>query len=173
VAAAKEGDETAWAAIYGQLAGPVAGYLASHGVAEPDDIAAEVFLQMARDIHRFEGDDASFRSWAFVVAHRRMIDYRRARGRRPQFATGIDHFDVIGGDVEDEALERLSFDWLADILIELTDDQREVLALRVIADLSLQETAQTMGKTVGAIKALQRRAIAALRSCLDDQGVSP
>jgi RNA polymerase sigma-70 factor (ECF subfamily) len=168
--AAQNGDEAAWAAIYRDLAGPVTGYLRSHGVAEPDDVTAEVFLQMARDIHRFEGDDSSFRSWVFVIAHRRMIDQRRANGRRPKTTSSALFHEQEGGDVEDEALEQLTFEWVCEMLAELTPDQREVLALRIIADMSLEETAKTMGKTQGAIKALQRRGMAHLKVRLRDGG---
>ncbi|MCI0425966.1 MAG: RNA polymerase sigma factor [Actinobacteria bacterium] len=171
--AAKNGDEAAWASIYRELAGPVTGYLASHGISEPDDVTGEVFFQIARDINRFDGDDTSFRSWVFVIAHRRMIDYHRARGRRPQPGNGAMVLEMPGGNVEEEALELLAMDWLRGLLEVLTEDQREVLALRVVADLSLEETASAMGKTVGAVKALQRRAMAALRTRLEVEGVSP
>jgi RNA polymerase sigma-70 factor (ECF subfamily) len=171
LADAKNGDEAAWATFYHGLAGPVTGYLAGHGVNEADDLAGEVFLQIARDIHRFEGDESSFRSWVFVIAHRRMIDWRRAAMRRPQMTEGDDR-DLPAGNVEDEAMENLALDGLGEILGSLTEEQRQVLVLRVISDLSLKETADAMGKSVGAIKALQRRALLAVRSELEERGVS-
>lgn len=171
LARAKRGDEPAWAAIYRDLAGAVTGYLSSRGVAEPEDLANEVFFQMARDIHRFEGDEPSFRSWVFVIAHRRMIDWRRAAGRRP--VTVHDEFtEPSGGNVEEEALEHLTLTRVHQLLEALTDDQRNVLGLRVIGDLTLEQTAEVTGKTLGAVKALQRRALLALRAELDEEPIS-
>src|SRR5687768_221494 len=106
--AAKNGAEWAWAEIYRDLAGAVAGYLANRGAAEPDDLTSETFLQIARNISTFEGDESAFRSWVFVIAHRRLIDSRRARQRRPETITLPDHTGGTGGDVEEEALNRLT-----------------------------------------------------------------
>lgn len=165
---AKQGVEWAWEAIYHELAGVVTGYLRSRGAPDPEDLAGEVFLQVARDIHRFQGDQDAFRSWVFVIAHRRLIDARRAAKRRPQETDSeLPEETIPAGNVEEEAIEHLTFSWIADILDILSDDQREVLALRVIADLTLAQTAEIMGKRVGAIKALQRRALASIRSQIE------
>jgi RNA polymerase sigma factor (sigma-70 family) len=171
IVAARRGNQDAWADIYHELIGPVTGYLLRAGVTEADDVAAEVFLQVARDIHSFEGDFNSFRSWVFVIAHRRMIDWRRAAGRRPS-AVPTGFADPPGGDVEQEALEALEFTSLPVILDQLTDDQREVLALRVVADMSVEETARVMGRRVGAVKSLQHRALIALKRVIDEGQVA-
>jgi RNA polymerase sigma factor (sigma-70 family) len=171
LSALKSGQDTAWASLYLELVGPITGYLASRGVSEAEDLASEVFLQLARDIHRFEGDRESFRSWAYVIAHRRMIDWRRARVRRP-VAVSDTVADAPGGDVEEEALEKLQTDWINEILAVLTEDQRDVLALRVLADLNLEQTAEVTGKSVGAVKALQHRALHTVRDALVNGSVS-
>ena len=163
---AKRGDDWAWETLYRTLVGPVTGYLASRGARDPEDLAAEVFLQVARDIHRFDGDEDSFRSWVFVIAHRRLIDARRSAERRPTI-TGPIEKDPLGGNVEEEAIEELALVHMRELFEMLTNDQRDVLALRVVADLSLEETAKVMGKKVGAIKALQRRALQAVRDQID------
>lgn len=167
---ARSGDDEAWASIYRDLAGPITGYLAGRGVTEAEDLAGEVFLQIARDIHTFEGDDSSFRSWVFVIAHRRAIDWRRSAGRRPPT---VDQPlpDLTGGDVEDEAMELVDTRGLEHLLDVLSEDQREVIALRVIADLSLEETARVVRKSVGAVKALQHRALRAMRKEIEQGGV--
>ena len=105
--AAKSGAEWAWAALYRDLAGPVTGYLASRGSPEPEDVASEVFLNVARAIHRFSGDEASFRSWVFVIAHRQLLDDRRARRRRPVVTELTPGFGGEGGNAEGEAIEHL------------------------------------------------------------------
>lgn len=167
--AAKAGAEWAWASLYRELAGPVTGYLASRGAAEPEDVTSEVFLKVARSIHTFEGDKSSFRSWVFVIAHRRLIDERRSIGRRPDFTQLFP--DNPGGNVESEAVDLLITDELRQAFEQLTDNQCDVLALRMIAGLTLADTAQVLGKKVGAVKALQRRALEALREKIDLENV--
>jgi RNA polymerase sigma-70 factor, ECF subfamily len=170
--AAKTGADWAWASLYRDLAGPVTGYLASRGAPEPEDLAAETFLQVARNIQNFDGEEDAFRSWVFVIAHRRLIDARRKRGRTPELTPLYDDDHHPGGDVESEALDHLVADDLLRVLEVLSDDQRDVLSLRVIASLSLEETAQVVGKRVGAVKALQRRGLIALRDHLIHDRVS-
>jgi RNA polymerase sigma-70 factor (ECF subfamily) len=171
LSAAKRGADWAWEELYLGLAGPITGYLASRGAAEPEDLAGETFLHVARAIHSFQGDEGSFRSWVFVIAHRRMIDSRRTASRRVATHPGRD-IETTGGNVEEEAIDHLTTAELVRALEVLTDDQREVLALRMIADLSLDETAEVMEKTIGAVKALQRRALETLRNHLESDGVS-
>lgn len=171
--AAKSGEDWAWGQIYSDLAGPVTGYLRSRGASDPDDLAAEVFFQVARDIHRFEGDESKFRSWVFVIAHRRLIDARRAESRRPTIVDeAADEHEGEGGDVEEDAMEQLALARVHELFEALTEDQKRVLSLRIIGDLTLEETADVMGKRVGAIKALQRRALISARNALVEGRVS-
>ena len=174
LSAAKAGEEWAWELLYRNISGPVTGYLASRGAQNPEDTAAETFLQVARGIDRFDGDEASFRSWVFVIAHRRLIDARRASDRRPKLseANDLDNQATVGGNVEDDAFQNLEAAWVTEVLESLTDEQGEVLSLRVVADLSLAETARVMDKTTGAVKALQRRALIAARSHLESGRVT-
>lgn len=168
--AARAGAEWAWASLYRELAGPVTGYLASRGAGEPEDVTSEVFLKVARSIHTFEGDKSSFRSWVFVIAHRRLIDERRSVRRQPEFTEFFP--DNSAGNVESEAVDLLITNELRQVFEELTDNQRDVLALRMIAGLTLADTAQVLGKKVGAVKALQRRALEALRERIDLENVT-
>jgi RNA polymerase sigma-70 factor (ECF subfamily) len=171
--AAKSGRDWAWADLYRELAGPVTGYLASRGATDAEDLASETFLQVARNIHSFDGDEASFRSWVFVIAHRRLLDSRRSRNRRPETLAWTETTpDSTGGDVEEEALESLISEELQDAFKGLTDIQGDVLALRILGRLPLEETAQILGKRVGAIKAAQRRGLIALHQKLDVEGVT-
>lgn len=171
--AAKEGAEWAWAVLYRDLAGSVTGYLASRGAREPEDLASETFLQVARNVHGFEGDEAAFRSWVFVIAHRRLIDSRRAQGRRPTTTRlSGEETEHPGGDVEDEAVDQLVTIELKAAFDKLTEIQRDVLALRIIGHLTLEETAEVVGKRVGAVKAAQRRGLLALHQHLDLERVT-
>ena len=173
IEAAKDGVESAWAEIYIELAGPVVGYLRSRGAHDPEDLSSEVFYQVARDIHRFDGDESKFRSWVFVIAHRRLIDQRRARSRRPdRVDESVEDLDAPAGDVEDEVMEHVGTQQVWKVFQTLTVDQQQVLALRIVADLTLEETANVMGKRVGAIKALQHRALASVRTMIEEGRVS-
>jgi RNA polymerase sigma-70 factor (ECF subfamily) len=172
LAAAKTGAEWAWAALYRSLAGQVTGYLRSRGATDPEDVASEAFFSVARAIHSFEGDESAFRSWIFVIAHRRLIDERRALSRRPSEIEHESIGDPVGGNVETEAVERLITDDLLKAFEQLTDAQRDVLSLRIVAALSLDETARVVGRSLGATKALQRRALEAMRAKIDLEGVT-
>ena len=173
LSAAKAGAEWAWSALYRDLAGPVTGYLTSRGAREAEDLASETFLQVARNVQSFDGDEAAFRSWVFVIAHRRLIDWRRSQGRRPATVPLTAHDqDHSGGDVEAEALDRVVTVELQMAFEKLTEIQRDVLALRIIGHLTLEETASVVGKRVGAVKAAQRRGLLALREHLDLERVT-
>ncbi|MGH3650764.1 MAG: RNA polymerase sigma factor [Acidimicrobiia bacterium] len=169
--AAKKGEPWAWEHIFRTLAGPITGYLALRGAPDPEDQTSETLFHVARNIDRFEGSEESFRSWVFVIAHRRLIDARRSAGRRVK-TTPLTDQTGPQGDVEFEALNHLALAEMKDLLGPLTTDQREVIILRMIADLSLEETAQVMGKRVGSVKALQRRALANLKRHLELKEVS-
>lgn len=164
--AARAGADWAWARLYRDLAPVVLGYLRARGAPDPEDVLGETFLQVVRDLARFEGDEAGWRSWVFTVAHRRLIDDRRRRGRRPVRPTQDEALaaelpPVEGG--EPEALANLGTEQVLRLLDVLTDEQRSALALRFVAGLSLPEVAEVLGRTSNAIKALQRRGLRALR----------
>jgi RNA polymerase sigma-70 factor (ECF subfamily) len=170
---ARAGDELAWAALYDDLAGPLLGYLRGRGAPEPEDQLGETFLQVARDLDHFEGDEAGFRSWVFTIAHRRLLDAARSRRRRPvvplpteqlvpvveAFASGVDGEDVAGrfGDR----------DLLAHLLAHLTDEQRDELLLRYVADLDTATVGELTGRSANAVAALTLRALTALRALLE------
>jgi RNA polymerase sigma-70 factor (ECF subfamily) len=139
---------------YRALAPHVLAYLRAQRVGDPEDILGEVFLQVARDIKRFEGDAAGLRRWVFAIAHNRVLDARRRQARRPQ----ISHGDVperSDGTPLPEALDPV----LLAALASLTADQREVVLLRFVADLSLEDVAKLTKRNVGAVKALQHRGL--------------
>jgi RNA polymerase sigma factor (sigma-70 family) len=164
--AARSGAEWAWSRIYRHLAGPLLGYLRMRGAPEPEDLLSEVFVQLARNLRTFSGDYPAFRSWAFTVAHHRIVDDRRYRARRPLYPAAIPDDARGTGDTEAEALERLATSDVIALLDKLTPEQRDVLLLRVVADLSVEEVARILRRRPGAVKARQRRALEALRRTL-------
>lgn len=171
---AQAGSERAWEHLYGAFAPPVRAYVAMRGATDPDDLVGETFVQIARNLGRFEGAEPDFRSWLFMIAHNRVIDERRRAGRRPSFPVG-DHDElearVPRGDVETEALDGLGLDRVRSLVRPLTADQRSVLLLRFVADLTLEEIATVLGRPLGAVKQLQRRALRSLKRSLVDADV--
>lgn len=159
--------------LWHSYSGSVTGYLRLQGVSEPDDLTSEVFLGAFRSIGRFEGDEAAFRSWLFTIAHRKVLDSRRAAGRRPQFSElGHDVARPEGQDPDDEVLRRLATERVRAMCQRLVPDQGDVLLLRLVGGFTVEEVAATLDKTPGAVKALQRRGLLALRKILEREGVS-
>src|SRR5918996_4890787 len=170
--AARDGDEAAWATIYGRLAPAVLGYLRSNRAPDPEDTLSEIFLQVARDLNGFEGDERQFRAWVFTIAHHRLIDARRRSARRPvePVAEPPEPEEDALADAETEALMRISAEEVHRILEALSPDQRAVLLLRVLGELTTAEVARALGKQPGAVKALQRRGLAAGQRGLGRRG---
>lgn len=174
LAAARKALPWAWERIYRDLSPHVAGYMRANGVRDPEDVTADVFVNVVEGIDRFEGDAAHFRSWVFVMAHRRMIDDRRRRTRSPEAPLTYERLHDAQGtvNVENEALSRLSTSRVAGMIERCAPDQREVLSLRVLGGLTLAETADVLGKSLSAVKGLQRRGFSTIARQLTRQGVT-
>jgi RNA polymerase sigma factor (sigma-70 family) len=175
--AARRGESWALEALYRELAPPVLGYLRGHGLPDPEDAASEVFVGVVRGLERFRGDERDLRTWVFSIAHRRVIDQRRRLARRRE--EPVDPSELAGplagsrtGDAEQEALDVLGTGWALAAVRSLSPDQRAVVMLRVLADLSVEQVAAVLGKSLGAVKSLQRRGLVALARSLDREGVS-
>lgn len=169
VTAAQVGAEWAWTLLYRSVAPSVLGYLRARGADDPENLLGEVFLHVARNIPTFTGDEDGFRSWVFVIAHHRLLDERRVQRRRPSTAMAQVP-DAAGGSAEDEAMDGLLSSEARRTLDVLTPEQREVILLRVFADLPLEEVARIVRRPLSAVKALQRRGYARLRKHLADEG---
>ena len=156
------------AAAYRELAPAVLGYLRSQRVPDPEDVLGEVFLHVARDIGRFSGDDTALRRWVFSIAHNRSMDaHRKAKRDRSTLEAEITEGRVAPVDAPREPIDPE----LIAALATLSDDQREVVVLRFVADLSLEAVAKITRRTPGAVKAMQHRAMDNLRKAVspDDQ----
>ena len=168
VARAQRGSPAAFAELYERLAGPVAGYLRLRGVREIEDVTSDVFLSVFSGIAGFHGDGEHFRSWVFTIAHRRSVDHWRRAARAPQ-TEPLEPTDDGGAS---PSAETLALDNVAErealaLLNTLSADQREVLLLRIIGDLTVDQVAEVIGKSPGAVKALQHRGLARLRRLVE------
>ena len=150
----------------------MAGYARAQGVADPSDVTSDVFVTVLTRLPSFTGNEAQFRSWVFTIAYRRVVDEWRAGPVRAPCGRPCRPPASPRPAAEDDALARLGGERVSDLLATLTPDQRHVLALRVIADLSLEQVAELLGKPVGAVKALQHRALATLRRTIAGEAVS-
>jgi RNA polymerase sigma-70 factor (ECF subfamily) len=149
--------------VYRRLAPAVLGYLRGQGAPDPEDLLGEVFLHVARSLPRFRGDtDEDLRRWVFTIARNRMVDDARRRRRRPTETTvPPERAAPAEAPLDPELLEALD---------SLNDAQREVVALRFVADLPLEAVARITGRTVGAVKSLQHRGLEELARILSGSG---
>jgi RNA polymerase sigma-70 factor (ECF subfamily) len=168
VAAACRGDADALGDIWRTLAPVVAGYLAARGADDPDALTSDVFLAVLPKLGKLTGGATGLRTFVFSVAHARLVDERRRRSRRPAtVAFDAQEHDSAAPSAEHEALSQLGAQGVQSLLDRLSPDYREVLALRVVADLGVEQTADVMRRSVGSVKQLQRRALIALRAELE------
>ena len=171
--AARAGEGWAFERLFEWLARPVAAYLRGNGLEDPDGTANDVFLRAFSGLDRFSGSEERFRSWVFTIAHHLVIDERRRRARRPVQAPLDQAPEATSPDAAEHVLAAFGDERVARLLADLAPDQRDVVLLRIVADLSLEDTATALGKRVGAVKALQHRAMRNLRSRLEAEGVTP
>jgi RNA polymerase sigma-70 factor, ECF subfamily len=178
LAAARDGAPWALERIFTALAPVVTGYLRVQGSAEPEDLASEVFVAVLRNLRDFEGHETGFRSWVFTIAHRRLLDERRRQARRPPPEHLTEPADALApelaaaDDVEDAIERSLGAERVRTLCERLVPGQRDVLLLRLLGDLSIEQVAGTLGKTTGAVKALQRRGLLAIGRLLEREGVT-
>lgn len=171
--AAQAGAGWAFSRLYEDLAGVVTGYLRMRGARDPDDVTSEAFLQVFRNIGSFEGGEQQFRSWVFTIAHRRLLDERRYWSRRPLTTDLVADVDLpVEDEMEDRVIGWLQSERLGAMLDELSEGQREVVLLRIVAGLTIEETAEVIGKRPGAVKQLQRRGLLKLKEEISREGVT-
>jgi len=158
---AKRGDPDALSVLYRSVIPGVLRFLRAREPGEADDLASEVWLDVAVGLSIFDGDERGFRAWAFTIARRRLIDVRRRRQRRPAIPMDATDIETTGplGNAENEAIERLSTDEAIDRIRGLPDDQAEVVLLRIVADLDIATVAAIVGKRPGTVRVLQHRAL--------------
>ena len=165
LAAAQRGDERAVEWLFVQLQPRLLRFLVAHEFRAADDLAGEVWLAVATGIGRFEGGWPEFRAWFFTIARRRLADFRRTAVRR--------RTDVVDGAVfelhpAEDSTEELVLDSLAGqdaatlITSTLSGDQAEVLLLRLLGDLDVDQVAAIMQRSSNWVRVTQHRAVRAL-----------
>ena len=168
---ARRGHGDGFDELYKWLGGAVRGFAASRGAADPEGVVNEVFLKAFRSLDTFDGDSAGFRNWIFAMTRNQLIDDHRRSTRRPVTADAeIPDQPTTGAD--EIALDQLGNERVARLLSTLTEAQREVVVLRIIADLSVSDVAEIVGRPPTAVKRLQARALRTLEREISAEGVS-
>lgn len=177
--AARQGDELGVVRLYRAFNPQLLRYLGHHAPDVAEDLASEVWLAAAKGLSTFKGEPVDFRSFLFSVARRRVADHYRSRARRPrqapfdEISRGGLRGDVGPKDIGDEVVGDLSAqEAIAALTNALSADQAEVVLLRVVAELSVEEVAKIMGRSPGSIRVLQHRALQRLGKLWDKKSVT-
>lgn len=137
-----------------------------------DDLAQEVWIAAARNLRSFTGDEAAFRSWLFSIARSKVIDNARRDGRRP--ATPTDPHVMEATSPTQASEDSLTAQEAIDELIAgLSDEHADIVLLRVVAGLSVEEVAAIVGKRPGAVRVAQHRALRRIARRLQNEVVTP
>ncbi len=158
--AARQGDQLAVTRLFRYVYPSLLRYLQQRAPSVAEDLASETWLGAAKGFAHFEGDVGDFKAFLFVIARRRVADHYRAESRRPRLVALDEAADPATGDVADVVLDELSArEAIRALVRDLPPDQAEVVLLRVVGGLSVEQAAQAMGKSAGAVRALQHRAL--------------
>jgi len=163
------GDKEAFAALYEQLLEPVYRYLywSLSSPEEAEDLAQEVFARCLANIASFDARKAAFKSWVFRIAHNLLVDHLR-RGRRTQeLPAGLEAGQEPPSEaVEGEERRRA----VRSVLKELPEVQRQVIVMKYFAEMGNEEVGAVLGRSPGAVNALQHRALRKLGGLLEKRG---
>jgi RNA polymerase sigma-70 factor (ECF subfamily) len=163
LAAARGGDRAALAALWRTHHAAVLRYLRARRTPSPDDVASQVWIDVATSIARFDGDDDDFRRWLFTIAHRRSVDEVRRTVRRTELGVRAVDTTAACPAVDDAHDEQAALDRAVALVAALPDQQAEAVMLRVVNDLPARDVAAIMGVTEGNVRVLVHRGLTRLR----------
>ncbi len=164
---AKQRDQKAFAQLYEEHFDKIYRYVALRigDRTEAEDMTQQVFLNALKSISSFKWKGVPFAAWLFRIAHNQVVDYLRKKSK--QTAVLLDE-SLVSSDSNPQLMAEHSLD-VEQLLLatgRLTEAQRQVISLRFAGELSINQVANIMGKSQGAVKALQHSAIVALRKIL-------
>jgi RNA polymerase sigma-70 factor (ECF subfamily) len=170
VRGAAAGDGAALRRLYDVLAPKIVGYLRMRGAEDPEGLTNDVFLTVFSRLDRLTGGWQGFRAFAFTVAHSRVVDDLRRQARTPRH----DEYDAEHDGRTDESAEQQALAGMDDgeasqLLALLPEEQRTVVILRILGDLSTAQTALVLRTTEARVKKLQQRAVLALRGLIGSE----
>jgi RNA polymerase sigma-70 factor (ECF subfamily) len=152
---AQQRDSQAFSEIYEAYFDKIYRYIALRirNDMEAEDLTQQVFMKVLHSITSYKNQGVPFSSWVYRIAHNQVVDFLRQHNN-----TGDDPQHIMEKEYDIEQLKTA--------MKQLTDSQQEVLALRFTGEMPIVQCAGIMGKSEGAIKALQHSAVQALRKAL-------
>ncbi|WP_338090575.1 RNA polymerase sigma factor [Planosporangium thailandense] len=161
IAAAQRGDEEAFRLLYREVQPRLLRYLRTLVPCDAEDVAADVWLEIARGIQGFRGDVDDFRGWAATIARHRALDLLRRVRRRPGVDIPVEELTQLAAadDTAGGALDALSTDTAVALIATLPRDQAEAVMLRVVVGLSAEAAGEVLGKRPGAIRTAAHRGL--------------
>jgi RNA polymerase sigma-70 factor, ECF subfamily len=173
VAAARVGADWALTSLYRQFQPALVRYLRARSRGNEEDLASEVWLDVAIGLGRFEGGREAFRRRLFTIARRRVIDLDKKHRRRNTGAVDTAAFDDVAGraiDPATAAVDLAAGDEAAALIASvLAPAQAEVVLLRVVAGLDVAAVAEIVGRSPAAVSVLQHRALRRLARIVEDR----
>ncbi len=172
---AQRGNEDGFRVLYRAVQPGLLRYLRVLVGDEAEDIAAEAWLQIARDLAAFRGDADGFRGWATTIARHRALDHLRQSRRRPLVVDApVEQLAELPGqaDTAGSAAEAISTDEAVALIARLPRDQAEAVLLRVVIGLDVAATARVLGKRPGAVRTAAYRGLRTLAEHLRRAGVT-
>jgi RNA polymerase sigma-70 factor (ECF subfamily) len=173
LAAAQLGEEWAVARLFRSLQPDLLRYLRARERWEADDVAAQTWLEVARALGSFAGDEDGFRAFVFTIARRRMLNARRSRTRRRRDERPVETLAPSLVARDDPAEETAA--WLDSVAAVvriaelLPPEQSDVVLLRVVGNLSVEDVAAIVGKRPATVRVIQHRALRRLAQELGDE----
>jgi RNA polymerase sigma-70 factor (ECF subfamily) len=178
LAAASQGEHGALTEIFRAYQPRLLRYLRAQEPGMADDLAADVWLVVARGLGRFDGDEAGFRGWLFTIGRHRLIEHRRRVARRRTEPLPHDRLDCpvergLGGDPAWLVLEQLGVQETIEMLVaDLPVDQGEAVLLRVLGGFDVAEVARVMGRSPGSVRVLCHRAFKRLANRMSEEALA-
>lgn len=176
LAQAQGGDETAFAVLYTEFNGLVLRYLASRAGESAEDLAAEAWMGAARGIASFQGDERAFRAWLFTIVHRRLVQYWRDAQRCPTVPFNLEILSSRETGADDPSFEIIMADEATDVARRIAQtlppDQANVVLLRVLGDLTVEEVGRILRKRPGTVRVLQHKALRRLARTFREEPVT-
>jgi RNA polymerase sigma-70 factor (ECF subfamily) len=155
--AAQAGADWALAALYSEFQPRLLRYLLAQAPSEAEDLATEVWIDAARGLRRFEGDEPAFGRWLFTIVHRRLVDFRRRSARRREVPLSVEAVAHASGT--DWVREPAGDDAALACLAALPPAYAEIVLLRIVGGFRADEVAQITGRKPGTIRVMQKRAL--------------
>jgi RNA polymerase sigma-70 factor (ECF subfamily) len=168
---AQRGDPEAFRALYRDIQPRLLRYLHTLAGQDAEDVAAEAWLQITRDLPGFSGDYDHFRGWTATIARHRALDHLRRAGRRPP-QVSVPAEDLAGWPAADDtaqhAIDAVATDAALALIGTLPPDQAEAVLLRAVLGLDAQTAGQVLGKRPGAVRTAAYRGLRTLARQLEN-----